>query len=150
MRSTPVAFLLALAFYGSALAQSFRLDVAPPRTQLVAPWLLKVHCGTSKVEACTEILGATLDCHCSRSGDAWRLSGSAQMIPYLYLGQGKWDRHEHDHIADLRNQVGDYFRQLERQSFPSAEECQTFADFESAVFSLRMDTFGRISNMRLH
>ena len=146
----PLAIVLALVFSAPAMAQTFHLDIAPARTQMVAPWLLKVHCGTSKVEACTEILGARLDCHCGRANGVWRLSGSAQMVPYLYLGHAKWDRHEHDHLADLREQVGDYFRQLEERTFPSAEECQTFADFESAVFTLRMDTFGRISNLRLH
>ena len=145
-----IALVLALAVAAPLAAQTFHLDIAPARTQLVSPWLLKVYCGSSRVEACTEILGATLQCHCGRANGVWRLSGSAQMVPYLYLGHTKWDRHEHDHLADLRQQLGDYFRQLQEESFPTAEECETAADFESAVFTLRMDSFGRISNMRLH
>jgi len=145
-----IATSLALFPCAPATAQTFRLDIAPARTQLVSSWQLKVHCSSSKVEACTEILGATLDCRCSRGSAGWKLSATAQMVPYLYLGEPKWDRHEHAHLDDLRQQVGDYFRQLEGQTFASEEECRTFGDFESAVFSLRMDTFGRISNMRLH
>jgi hypothetical protein len=132
-------------------APPFKLIIFPPATHFVRHSELLVYCATSaRIEACTEILGLRLDCRCHREESVWRLSGNAQMIPYLYLSDPRWEAHEAAHIDDLRRQVEAFFTDLRARSFDSEEECRGAADFESEVFSLRMDLFRRSSNLRLH
>lgn len=129
----------------------FKLVIVPPTIHLVSRNDLILYCSTSaRIEACTEILGLRFDCHCRREQTVWRLAGSAQMIPQLYMTQPRWEAHETAHIDDLGRLVEALFTDLRAHSFDSEDDCQAAADFESAVFSLRMDLFKRSSNRRLH
>ena len=129
----------------------FSLVIVRPAIHLVSRSELNLHCSTSaRIEACTEILGLRLDCHCRREHAVWRLAGSAQMIPQLYVTEPRWEVHEKAHIDDLGRLVETLFTDLRAHSFDSEDDCQAAADFESAVFSLRMDLFKRSSNRRLH
>jgi hypothetical protein len=136
----------------SAHAQSrFALDIHRANVTIVAARDLQLHCSTSvPIEACTEILGLRLDCRCRREQGQWVLAGSAQMIPYMYLSTMRWKSHEEEHLDDLRQRTEAYFAELQSRSFDSEQACRDEADFESAVFSLRMDLFRHRSNEKLH
>jgi len=145
--------VIALALLSSPLlAQSrFALDIHRANVTLIATSDLQLHCSTSvPIEACTEILGLRLDCRCRREEGRWVLAGSAQMIPYMYLSNMRWKSHEEEHLDDLRQQTEAYFEDLQARSFNSEQACRDEADFESAVFSLRMDLFRHRSNEKLH
>jgi hypothetical protein len=136
----------------SSLAQSrFALDIHRANVTLTAANDLQLHCSVSvPIEACTEILGLRLDCRCRLEQGRWVLAGSAQMIPYMYLSSPRWKSHEEEHLDDLRQRTEAYFADLESRTFDSEQSCRDEADFESAVFSLRMDLFRHRSNEKLH
>jgi hypothetical protein len=135
-----------------ALAQSrFALDIHRATVALTVPNDLQLHCSSSvPIEACTEILGVRLDCRCRSERGRWVLAGNAQMIPYMYLSSIRLQSHEEEHLDDLRQRTETYFADLESRSFESEQACRDEADFESAVFSLRMDLFRHRSNAKLH
>ena len=135
-----------------AFAQSrFALEIHRANVALTVPNDLQLHCSSSvPIEACTEILGIRLDCRCRSQRGRWVLAGSAQMIPYMYLSSMRFKSHEEEHLDDLRQQTEAYFAELESRSFESEQACRDEADFESAVFSLRMDLFRHHSNEKLH
>jgi hypothetical protein len=143
--------LIATGTAAAASAPAFSLVVQPPRTFLVKHPDLIIHCPTAaEIEACTELLGLRLDCRCRRGASGWRLEGTAQMIPYVYLSNRRWAGHEAAHLDDLRSQIEAFFGELSSRSFDSEDDCLAVGDFESAVFILRMDIFRRRSNERLH
>jgi len=135
-----------------ALAQSrFALDIHRAYVTLTATSDLQLHCSAAvPIEACTEILGLRLDCRCRHEQGRWVMTGSAQMVPYMYLSSLRLKPHEEAHLDDLRQRTETYFADLESRSFESEQACRDEANFESAVFSLRMDLFRHHSNEKLH
>ena len=51
---------------------------------------------------------------------------------------------------NLREQIGSYLADITSRRFNDRESCASAADFEIAVFNMRMDLFSKLSNLRLH
>lgn len=146
--------ILLLAAACSGLAQTgWSIDVAPPRSRLIPQNELPIYCRSDReIEGCTEFLGQVLRCDCRRagSGDGWSMAAHAQLVPYMYLTRAPIAGHERLHLDDLREQIGSYLADLTSRRFDDRESCASAADFEVAVFNMRMDLFSRLSNLRLH
>lgn len=145
MRSILFAILMA----ASAAAQEWSVQIAPPRKRFVTKSDLVIHCRDRAILGCTELLGEMLRCECRRTGDAWSMTAHAQFLPYMYVTRPDVEAHEHEHLADLREQTSRYAADLTTRRFADDASCRGAAEFEMATFSLRLDLFRKISNARL-
>jgi hypothetical protein len=151
MRTFTGHTLLLLLAAVPLLAEPFTIDVTPARTRLVTRRDVALYCrSTKEIEGCTEFLGETLACACSRHADGFALTARAQLVPFVYVTRPSLTAHELLHMDDLRAQLAAYLADLTSRSYDDAESCRAAAEFEAAVFPLRMDLFRRISNERLH
>lgn len=146
--------LVLLSLLVSLSATSAEVSVPPLRTRVVTTRaeLVKV-CGTSnRVFGCTSFVGQTLTCACERVGDSWRIRGTAQFIPFVFIYSKQMDgiAHEKDHINDIRGWAGEYLRDLEARIHVSIEECDRAAASETASFVGRMNDWKVRSNEERH
>lgn len=152
MRYTGYAFALLLTVgAGRAAADPFTIALEQPRVHLVDRDDLRIHCRTDKdITGCAEFLGEVLRCRCERRNDNWRISATARFIPYVYVTSLQVVAHEQLHLDDITQQLQTFLTDLTSRPFGSQPACQADADFEAAVFALRMNTFRIDSNERLH
>jgi hypothetical protein len=143
-------FLLTAAT--AASAGTFTVDVEQPRIRLTQRTELRVQCRTDKsIDGCAEFLGEVLNTHCDRDEDnTWRITATARLIPYLYVTSPAVVAHERLHVEDISKQLETFLAALTARSFTDETVCRADADFEAAVFALRMDVFRVESNQRLH
>jgi hypothetical protein len=134
-----------------AQAAPFTIDRERPRVHLVDRDDLRIHCRTDKdISGCAEFLGEVLSTRCERRDDAWRIAATARFIPYLYVTSLQVVAHEQLHLDDIASQLQTFLGDLTGRPFASETTCRADADFETAVFALRMNTFRVDSNERLH
>ena len=147
-----IAMMLLAAAATAAPASTFSVELEQPRVRLVERADLRIHCRTDKdIDGCAEFLGEILRCRCERrEQDNWGISARAQFIPYLYVTSPQVVAHEQLHLDDISQQLQTFLSDLTSRSFPSELACRADADFESAVFALRMNVFRVDSNERLH
>jgi len=153
MRHTGYALALALVLTvaHNVHADPFSIAQENPRVYLVGRDDLRIRCRTDKdIAGCAEFLGETLRCHCERRDDAWRIAATARFIPYVYVTSMQLVAHEQSHLDDIRSQLQTFLGDLTAKPFTSEAACQADADFEAAVFGLRMNLFRSDSNERLH
>ena len=143
--------LLAFAAHAQEWSPNWSIDVPTPRKQVVKREEIVLYCRSEKqIEGCTEFLGEVLRCECRKSGEAWTMTARAQLVPYMYLSRPAIEEHERLHLDDLRAQLAPYLTELTGRRFEDAESCRSAAEFESVVFTLRMDMLRKLSNRRLH
>ena len=136
---------------GRAAGDSFTIALEHPRVHLVDRDDLLIHCRTDKdINGCTEFLGEVLRCRCERQNDNWRISATARFIPYVYVTSLQVVAHEQLHLDDISQQLQTFLTDLTSRPFQSEVTCKADADFEAAVFGLRMNVFRVGSNERLH
>jgi hypothetical protein len=151
MRSFTGHIVLLLLAAAPVLAEPFTIDIAAARTRLVTRRDVALYCRSAKdIEGCTEFLGETLACACARSGSGWSLTAQAQLVPFVYVTRPSLTAHELLHMDDLRAQLTVYLGELTSKRYDDVTSCRAAAEFEAAVFPLRMDLFRQISNERLH
>jgi len=133
------------------MAQEWSVEVAVPRQRIVKRDELVIHCRNNReIAGCTELLGEMLRCDCRRAGERWAITARAQFVPYMYVLRADVAGHEQLHLDDLRDQLASYFGDLTARRYLDGESCRSAAEFEMAVFSLRMDLLRKLSNLRLH
>lgn len=148
-----IAILLLLASGAHAApSAAFAVELEEPRVRLVERADLRIHCRTDKdIDGCAEFLGEILRCRCERRHqDNWGINARAQFIPYLYVTSPQVVAHEQLHLDDISQQLQTFLSDLTSRSFATEPACRADADFESAVFALRMNVFRTDSNERLH
>ena len=130
---------------------SFTVDLEEPRIRLVERGDLRVQCRTDKdIDGCAEFLGEVLRTHCEKDQNVWRINATARVIPYLYVTSPSVVAHEQLHLDDISRQLQQFLATLTTRSFEDEAVCRADAEFEAAVFALRMDVFRVESNQRLH
>ena len=153
MRHTGYALAIAAAVIVAynVHADPFSISLEPPRVHLVDRDDLRIHCRTDKdIAGCAEFLGETLRVRCERRNDAWRIAATARFIPYVYVTSMTLVAHEQLHLEDVTSQLQTFLGDLTAKAFTSEASCKADADFEAAVFGLRMNLFRTDSNERLH
>jgi len=153
MRHTGYALtvVLLLVAGGQAAAGTFTIDLERPRVRLIERSDLRIQCRTDKaIEGCAEFVGEVLRCRCERRDDNWVINATARFIPYVYVTSPRVVAHEQLHLDDITQQLQTFLTTLTARSFESEETCRADADFEAAVFALRMNVFRVESNERLH
>ena len=145
------AALLFLLLAPRAGAEAFQIDIAQPRLRVTNQQDMRFHCRSAKhVEGCTEFLGELLAARCERRETGWHIAAVVRFIPYVYVISPALVAHEQLHLDDMTQQLQTFLADLTSRSFPDEGSCRTDADFESAVFTLRMDVIRAESNRRLH
>ena len=153
MRHTGYALALLLTAFGGlrAGAEPFTIALDQPRVHLIDRDDLRIHCRTDKdINGCAEFLGEVLRTRCERRDNNWRISATARFIPYLYVTSLQVVAHEQLHLDDITQQLQTFLGELTSRGFATELACRADADFESAVFALRMNVFRTDSNERLH
>ncbi|MGZ4807902.1 MAG: hypothetical protein ACXVH7_01390 [Thermoanaerobaculia bacterium] len=145
------ALLVLLVAPHTAAAEAFEIDIARPRLRIISRDDIRFHCRTPKhIEGCTEFLGEILAARCERRETDWHIAAVARFIPYVYVISPGLVAHERLHVDDITQQLQTFLGDLTSRSFPDESSCRSDADFESAVFTLRMDVLRTESNRRLH
>lgn len=144
--------LLAVVIVAARLhADPFTIFQEQPRVHLVDRDDLRIRCRSDKdIGGCAEFLGEALQCRCERRADAWGIAATARFIPYVYVTTTQLVAHEQLHLDDIKSQLQTFLGDLTAKSFTTEAACQADADFEAAVFGLRMNVFRTDSNERLH
>jgi hypothetical protein len=144
--------LLAVVIAASQLhADPITIFQEQPRVHLVDREDLRIRCRSDKeIGGCAEFLGEALQCRCERRDDAWRIAATARFIPYVYVTTMQLVAHEQLHLDDIKSQLQTFLGDLTTKPFTTQVACQADADFEAAVFGLRMNVFRADSNERLH
>jgi hypothetical protein len=146
-----LALLAVVIAAGQLHAGPFTIFQEQPRVHLIDRDDLRIRCRSNKdIGGCAEFLGEALQCHCERRDDAWRIAATARFIPYVYVTTTQLVAHEQSHIDDIKSQLETFLGELTARPFRTEVACQADADFEAAVFGLRMNVFRTDSNERLH
>ena len=113
-----------------------------PSAEILAEW-----CGTKDaIRACSRFFGRRLEASCGRGAAAWTLTARAQFAVMTWILDFKALGHEHLHLADVREDVGELIRLIESRSFQTLEHCQTEAARLTSIFPSLMDQMQRRSN----
>jgi hypothetical protein len=141
-----------LTSFSAAVAAE--VSVPPMRTRVVATRaeLVKVCGTTNRVFGCTSFAGQKLTCACERAGESWRIRGTAQFIPFVFIYAKQLDgiAHEKDHINDIRQWATEYLNDLEARLYQSPEECERDATLETEGFTSQMNRWKIRSNEERH
>jgi hypothetical protein len=150
----PRIFVLISLFISFSASVVAEVSVPPMRTRVISTRaeLLKACGTTNRVFGCTSFAGQKLTCSCERVSDSWRIRGTAQFIPYVFIYAKQMDgiAHEKDHINDISRWLSDYVTDLEARLYGSSDECDRDAVTESASFTGRMDRWKVRSNEERH
>ena len=98
------------------------------------------------IYACTDFIGARLDCHCEQAAMKWRLTARAQFIPFLSLWDIRTLFHEGLHIGDVRIGVIEHLKHLTSHRFETSDACEGFARRSSDEFLKEMNAIMVRSN----
>lgn len=136
------------------------IDEGPGYRLYIAPWRIRlIHersalaslCRTRKwIFACTDFVGARLDCDCAPDAAQWRLDARAQVIPFLYLGDITQLPHERRHIDDVREGIVAHLQRLAAIRFPSAAACGEASMRTRATFGEELNRILLASNHTRH
>lgn len=126
----------------------YRLQIYPWHIRLVSERSdLTAICRTpAHIYACTDFIGARLECHCERADTKWRLIARAQFIPFLSLWDIRTLFHEGLHIGDVRIGVVEHLRDLTSRRFETSDDCEESARRSSDGFVKEMNAIMVRSN----
>jgi len=99
--------------------------VRAPLVRLVRRAEIATTCGPAgSAYACTAFVGRRLDSGCALFSRGWTMFVRVQLIPVIDVDGAVWQRHELDHVADVRHRIRLFVSTLSATPFPSLEECE--------------------------
>ena len=131
-----------------ALDAGASVHIPRPKVAMAAPEEIGEMTGGRTLVGCTTFREVALICDCKEEGGSWKLAAVARAIPYVYLSNIQFLRHELLHIFDFRQYLGQHVKSLGAIMFATRKACDAHAMAAALAFPDTMKKITRLSSAR--